>query len=123
MDGGRVEEVRKEWVKKGVKREQKGEKEYSHVCVCVCAIILAPTAHAIEELCYKIAKQLGDLTEIPPHHRETPVARPCRTVFSVAKTFARYRGHLGPSGPKLQTEFENGFPGPLGPGVQKAQKP
>ena len=30
----------------------------------------------------------------------------------IAKTFARYRGHLGPSGQKLQIEFENGFPGP-----------
>ena len=39
----------------------------------------------------------------------------------VAKTFARYRGHLGPSGQKLQIEFENGLPGPPGPGAQKVQ--
>ena len=38
-----------------------------------------------------------------------------------AKTFARYKGHLGPSGRKLQIEFENGFPGPFGPGAQKVQ--
>ena len=39
--------------------------------------------------------------------------------FSVA--WPCYRGHLGPSGRKLQIEFENGFPGPLGPGAQKVQ--
>ena len=39
----------------------------------------------------------------------------------VAKTFARYRGHLGPLGRKLQIEFENGFPGPFGPGAPKVQ--
>ena len=38
-----------------------------------------------------------------------------------AKTFARYRGHLGPSGRKLQIEFENGFPGPFGPGPKKSK--
>ena len=30
-------------------------------------------------------------------------------------------GHLGCSGPKLQIEFENEFPGPLGPGGPKVQ--
>ena len=33
-----------------------------------------------------------------------------------------YRGHLGLSGRKLQIEFENGFPGPPGPGAQKVRK-
>ena len=32
-----------------------------------------------------------------------------------------YRCHLGPSGPKLQTESENEFLGPLGPGAQKSK--
>ena len=32
-----------------------------------------------------------------------------------------YRGHLGLSGRKLQIEFENGFPGPPGPGAQKCK--
>ena len=35
-----------------------------------------------------------------------------------------YRGHLGPSGPKLQvdSEFENGFPGPFwAPGPKKSK--
>ena len=40
----------------------------------------------------------------------------------VAKTFARYRGHLGPPGPKLEKESENEFPGPLGPEAQKVEK-
>ena len=39
----------------------------------------------------------------------------------LAKTFARYRGHFGPSGPKLQKESENEFPGPLGPGAPKVR--
>ena len=41
----------------------------------------------------------------------------CKTC----KNFARYRGHLGPSGRKLQIEFENGLPGPLGPGPKKSK--
>ena len=32
-----------------------------------------------------------------------------------------YRGHLGPSGPKLEKESENKFPGPLGAGAQKVE--
>ena len=32
-----------------------------------------------------------------------------------------YRGHLGPSGPKSEKESENEFPGPFGPGAQKAE--
>ena len=43
------------------------------------------------------------------------------SIAIIAKTFARYRGHLGPSGRKLQIEFENGFLGPFGPGAQKVQ--
>ena len=43
------------------------------------------------------------------------------TENMVAKTFARYRGHLDPSDRELQIEFENGFPGPFGPGAQKVQ--
>ena len=39
----------------------------------------------------------------------------------LAKTFARYRGHLGPPGPKLENESENEFPGPLGPGAQNVE--
>ena len=54
-------------------------------------------------------------------HDKTRIGRPCYIVASIAKTFARYRGHLGPSGRKLQIEFENGFPGPPGPGAQKVQ--
>ena len=42
-----------------------------------------------------------------------------KTGCTVAKTFARYRGRLGPSSPKLQTESENEFQSPLGPGAQK----
>ena len=38
-----------------------------------------------------------------------------------AKIFACYRGHLGPSGRKLQIEFENEFPGPFGPGPKKSK--
>ena len=38
-----------------------------------------------------------------------------------AKTFARYRGHLGPWGPKLEKESENEFLGALGPGAQKVE--
>ena len=37
----------------------------------------------------------------------------------IARTFARYRGHLGPPGPKLGKESENEFRGPLDPGAQK----
>ena len=44
------------------------------------------------------------------------------TRSQLAKTFARYRGHLGPSGPKLQIEFGNGFPGPFGPGPPKSPR-
>ena len=36
-------------------------------------------------------------------------------------TWTCYRSHFGPSGPKLEKESENGFPGPLGPGAQKVQ--
>ena len=43
------------------------------------------------------------------------------TRSGVAKTFARYRGHLGPSGRKLQIEFEKEFPGLLGFGAQVVQ--
>ena len=40
----------------------------------------------------------------------------------VRKAFARYRGHLGPSGLKLQTEFENEFPAQkVENGVDKGQ--
>ena len=42
-------------------------------------------------------------------------------VPKFAKTFARYRGHLGPPGPKLKKESENEFLGPLGPGAQKVE--
>ena len=42
-------------------------------------------------------------------------------LFRLAKTFARYKGHLGLRGRKLQIEFENEFPGPLGPGPKKVQ--
>ena len=41
----------------------------------------------------------------------------------LAKTFARYRGHLGPLGPKLEKESENDFPGPLGPGAPRPRGP
>ena len=41
---------------------------------------------------------------------------------SIAKTFARFRGHLGPPGRKLEIESENEFPGPLGPRAQKVEK-
>ena len=41
--------------------------------------------------------------------------------IQIAKTFARYRGHLGPPGPKLEKESENEFPGPLSPGAQKVE--
>ena len=40
---------------------------------------------------------------------------------NVAKTFARYRGHLGTSGPKLEKESRNEFPVPLGPAAQKGK--
>ena len=33
-----------------------------------------------------------------------------KSLFRFAKTFARYKGHLGPSGPKLEKEAENEFP-------------
>ena len=32
-----------------------------------------------------------------------------------------YRGHLGPSGPKLERKSETEFLGPLGPGAQKSK--
>ena len=40
---------------------------------------------------------------------------------TLAKTFARYKGHLGPLGPKLEKDSENEFPGPLGLGPKKAK--
>ena len=40
----------------------------------------------------------------------------------LAKTFSRYTGHVGPSGPKLQIKTENEFPGPLASGSKKVQK-
>ena len=43
-------------------------------------------------------------------------------LIRVAKTFACYRGHLGPSGRKSQTEFENGFLGPSRPRGPKSPK-
>ena len=39
----------------------------------------------------------------------------------VGKPWPCYRGHLGPSGRKLQIESEKGFPGPPGPEAQKVQ--
>ena len=45
-----------------------------------------------------------------------------KNVLKYCETFARYRGHLGTSGPKLQIESENEFPGPLGPGPKKSPR-
>ena len=42
-----------------------------------------------------------------------------RTSF--AKTFARYRGHFGPEGPKVAEKIRNDFPGPLGTKGPKVQ--
>ena len=47
--------------------------------------------------------------------------RKVKMPFMIAKTFACYRGHLGPSGPKLENGSENEFLGPLGPGIQKVE--
>ena len=61
----------------------------------------------------------GSLRPFFPPQKGKP--RTSQNPLSVAKTFARYRGHLGLSGRKLQIEFENGFPGPFGPRAQKVQ--
>ena len=45
----------------------------------------------------------------------------CEMLMCLTKTFARYRGYLGPLGPKWQKESENEFPGPVGPRAQKVQ--
>ena len=69
---------------------------------------------ALESLCWGLFDKLCCM-----------LAPICALIFSFCRSVGNpwpcYRGHLGPSGRKLQMEFESGFPGSPGPGAQKVQ--
>ena len=75
--------------------------------------VAAPQVHPI--------MMLGEAQGYLKALEASPAASHQEMGSSIAKTFACYRGHLGPSGPKLEKESENEFPGPLGPGAQKVE--
>ena len=58
---------------------------------------------------------LGMTARMPVRQRRETLR--CHSNVNVGLPWPCYRGHLGPSGRKLQIEFEIQFPGPLGPGA------
>ena len=65
-------------------------------------------------------KRSGPFDE-PPCSENSEAAVFRKSALILAKTLARYWGHLGPSGPKLQIESENEFPGLSASGSKEVQ--
>ena len=59
--------------------------------------------------------------KIPPFRGGLGVSWNGGVEVPILYLFARYRGHLGSPGPKLEKESKNEFPGPLGPRAQKVE--
>ena len=96
------------------------EKTHKHNQICGIVPGLGGCQKVVYVFFLRVIPYGGEKTHKQPPPKKSR-DNPVKILFTFGNPWPCYRGHLGLSGRKVQVEFENGFPGPLGLAAQKVQ--